>query len=312
EKLKEYDDMEEGEEEEADDGFQEGRPPTESLPKFMNYEFWKKMPSGLRNRSPRYWKMYFNEDGTAPKYDRFKFYSLAKAIDIIFSFYESAPNDAHDSSLEISMYMALDAKYPDQQIRMKIKLPNGSGKSKRVAVFCPPAEEPEALEMGATIAGKTLQDDLTNEVFNFDVLIAKPAMMPALAKLGKILGPRRLMPSPKSGTVVTDVKAAIESWASGGTVELRNTEIMYIGAPFAKVSQGKEKCLENLRSLIQQLADNAPEGAKKREEYFSKMWIKGDDSPSIRIDPNEFPSHGYQKPMQSGTVDFVYQALHGG
>ncbi|CAE7250632.1 rplA [Symbiodinium sp. CCMP2456] len=291
EKLKQTDD-DDDEEEQKEDAFPEGRTPTESLPKFMTYEFWKKMPGGLRCRSPRYWKMYFNEDGTAPKYDRFKYHSLAEAIDIIFSFYESAPNDAHDSSLEIAMFMALDAKYPDQQIRMKVKLPNGAGKQKRVAVFCPPAEEEEALESGATIAGKTLQDELVAEEFNFDVLIAKPAMMPALAKLGKILGPRKLMPSPKSGTLVTDIKTGIEAWASGGTVELRNNDNMFIGCPFAKISQGKEKCLENLRGLLQQLADNAPPGAKKREEYFARMFVKGDDSPSVRIDPKEFPDHG--------------------
>eukprot|EP00439_Symbiodinium_sp_Y106_P056875 s1181_g8.t1 len=309
EKLKQTDD-DEDEEEEKEDAFPEGRNPTESLPKFMTYEFWKKMPSGLRCRSPRYWKMYFNEDGTAPKYDRFKYYSLAEAIDIIFSFYESAPNDAHDSSLEIAMFMALDAKYPDQQIRMKVKLPNGAGKQKRVAVFCPPAEEEEALESGATIAGKTLQDELVAEEFNFDVLIAKPAMMPALAKLGKILGPRKLMPSPKSGTLVTDIKAGIEAWASGGTVELRNNDNMYIGCAFAKISQGREKCLENLRGLLQQLADNAPPGAKKREAYFAKMFVKGDDSPSVRINQKEFPDHGYEKPV-TGTTYFAQQVLAG-
>ncbi|CAE7238881.1 rplA [Symbiodinium natans] len=220
--------------------------------------------------------MYFNEDGTAPRYNRFGYYSLAQAgalvgaaskvnsaqnvfeaVDILFSFYESLSNDSIDPTVEswVSMFMGLDSKYPDQQIR---SLTQCFGCFAMLV----------ALEMGASVAGK--------------VLLAKPAMMPALAKMGKILGPRKLMPSPKSGTLVTDVEAAIKDWTEGGMVEIRNNEEMYVGAEFGKISQGKEKCLENLRSLLQQMVDNAPAGAKKREEYWKRMWVKGEDSPPIR------------------------------
>jgi len=297
---------EEKDEDEDEDEFEEGPPPKGTLPGYVNFTWWMNLPIKYRCRSPAYWKMICDDKGKL-KYKYDKECTFAEAIDQIFAFYEASPIEDIDPALELAMFMGLDAKYPDQQIRMQVTLPNAIGGGKRVAVFCPPEEEAEALEMGAAIAGKTLQDELTSEEFNFDVLIAKPAMMPALAKLGKILGPRRLMPSPKSGTVVTDLKAGIEQWSAGGTVELRNNPNMFVGARFGSLSQGKEKCLENVHSLLDQMAKNAPAGAKKIEDYWIKMTMSGQSTPSVRISPKEFPSHGYMKTVERN--DFVYQAL---
>lgn len=151
-------------------------------------------------------------------------YSIAQALDQIYAGY--GDNGQAEDTLQVKMQMGLDHKYPDQQIRFQVELPNGSGSERRVAVFCPPEEEQEMLDLGAKLAGKTLQDALLEETFDFDVLITKPQSMPAIAKLGKVLGPKRLMPSPKSGTVVTDMEAAIAKWKHGGTTEIRNNPDM--------------------------------------------------------------------------------------
>merc|ERR1711972_534644 len=145
-----------------------------------------------------------------------------------------------DPTFEVVMVMNLDAKYPDQQIRTSIKLPHGTGKSVNVAVFCPNDEEEEILAMGAYKAGATLAKDIEEENIDFDVLIAKPQMMPRLAKLGRILGPRRLMPSPKSGTVVTDYKEAIEDFKAGGTIEVRTSFKSTMDVPIASLTMGKQ------------------------------------------------------------------------
>eukprot|EP00435_Cladocopium_sp_Y103_P049953 s782_g15.t1 len=274
----------------------EGSEPPASLPKFVNLEWWQSQPAAIKTRSPSYWRRLFNDTGER-RFERFKPYSLPEAIDIIFAGYEGDWHDK-DDTFELKLKMALDSKYPDQQIRTKVELPHGLGKEQRVAVFCAPEEEKEMLDMGASIAGKTLQDQIQAEEFEFDVLITKPASMPALAKLGKILGKRRLMPSPKSGTVVTDIEGAIKEWKKGGTLELRSGARMVISVPFGKQSQGKEKLLENVRSLLQQLADKAPEGAKKQKDFFSKMHIQSHGGPSIVIDSAEWPSHGYVAPKQ--------------
>eukprot|EP00913_Durusdinium_trenchii_P023073 g21664.t1 len=115
-------------------------------------------------------------------------YSIAQALDQIYAGY--GDNGQAEDTLQVKMQMGLDHKYPDQQIRFQVELPNGSGSERRVAVFCPPEEEQEMLDLGAKLAGKTLQDALLEETFDFDVLITKPQSMPAIAKLGKVLGPK--------------------------------------------------------------------------------------------------------------------------
>eukprot|EP00415_Alexandrium_ostenfeldii_P004057 UN4057 len=179
---------------------------------------------------------------------------------MIVSMEERAPL-RFDATMEVMMVMNLDHKFPDQQIRTAIALPHGTGKKVRVAVFCPENDEEEVKKLGATICGKELSTELAEEKINFDVLIAKPQMMPQLARLGKILGPRRLMPSPKSGTVVMDYEKGISEWL-GGKLELRTSVKSLINTVFGKVSFGRQKLAENLKVLLQEMATNAPQGAK--------------------------------------------------
>ncbi|CAJ1425762.1 unnamed protein product, partial [Effrenium voratum] len=223
-------------------------------------------------------------------------YMLPKAVDILYSFYKDL--SYRNPTIQLNMNMNLNANYPDQQIRTFAVLPHGLGAERKIAVWCSPDEEKEALDMGADIAGKTLSEELTKEIINFDVLITKPAGMPALAKLGKLLGPRKLMPSPKTGTVVTEFKAAIDLYKGGGQIQLRNNSYMKVKTVVGRLEMGKEKITENIRSLLQQMADKAPEGAKKIKDFWRVMYIKGHDSPAVRIDPSEWPSHGFTKTTQ--------------
>merc|ERR1712004_487751 len=117
-------------------------------------------------------------------------------------------------------------------------------------------------DLGAHIAGDPLANDIEAGNIDFDVLIAKPQMMPRLAKLGRVLGPLKLMPSPKSGTVVTDYKAAIEDFGMGSTVEVRTDSKSNIRLAVASVSMGRQKIIENIRGLLQEMADKRPQGAK--------------------------------------------------
>merc|ERR1712066_393214 len=137
-----------------------------------------------------------------------------------------------------------------------------------------------ALEWGAATAGPPLMKDIEDGNIDFDILIAKPQMMPRLAKLGKVLGPLKLMPSPKSGTVVTDYKAAIEEFKSGATLEVRTSFKSTMDVPIASLTMGKQKVLENYRGFLQSLVDQAPKGATS--DYFSCCGVQFSGSPFIK------------------------------
>merc|ERR1740138_851155 len=144
------------------------------------------------------------------------------------------------------------------------------------------------MALGAHKCGKLLAEEIAEETVDFDVLLTKPAMMPRLAKLGKILGPRKLMPSPKSGTVVTDYKKAIDAFKKGGTVELRNDRDMAVNCIAGKGSFGKQKIVENVRSLLEQMVEKAPEGATS--DYWKVIRMKSSMSPICKIATSEFPA----------------------
>merc|ERR1719359_307596 len=131
----------------------------------------------------------------------------------------------------------------------------------RVAVFCTDEESDEVKEAGAYKYGSELAKEIAEDKIDFDVLLAKPQMMPRLAKLGKILGPKRLMPSPKSGTVVQDYAASVKEF-QGGKMELRMDRNALVQCAAGKMSFGREKLIENFKGLLQGMADNAPAGAK--------------------------------------------------
>lgn len=185
-------------------------------------------------------------------------------------------------SAEAHISLNIDPKYSDQQLRTTLILPKGTGKTKRIAVLIQNEKITPEIENLADIVGSdTLIDSMTKGDLDFDILLATPDMMPKLAKLGRILGPKGLMPSPKAGTVTTDIISAINEF-KGGKVEYRadKTGLVHIG--FGKTNFTMEDLLENLTSVYNSVEQNKPSGVKGR--YFKTMYICSTMGPSIAID----------------------------
>jgi large subunit ribosomal protein L1 len=185
-------------------------------------------------------------------------------------------------SVEAHISLNIDPKYANQQLRTSLVLPNGTGKSLRIAVFTEPDFVQEVLKMGATVAGS---DDLLEEMsagkLDFDLLITTPQLMPKLAKLGRVLGPKGLMPSPKSGTVTTNLKEAISEFKKG-KLEYRADKTGIVHLSFGKVSFSEKELLENLLALHSSIEKNKPTGVKGK--YFKSFHICTTMSPSLDID----------------------------
>jgi large subunit ribosomal protein L1 len=187
---------------------------------------------------------------------------------------------------EAHISLRLDTKYADQQLRTTVILPKGTGKKIRIGVIAQGEKVNESLSAGADLAGSDeLIQDILKGVINFDRLIATPDMMPAIAKLGKILGPRGLMPSPKSGTVTSDVKGAIEEFKKG-KLEYRADKSGIVHLPFGKTDFSIEDLLANLEIVQESIDKNRPSGAKGR--YWKSFYICSTLGPSISIDINNF------------------------
>jgi len=254
-------------------------------PPWLTLDKWETLAKEDQRRDFWWWKRVFDSTGKKLKPERTETHTISEAVDILMDMITRSPGEI-DETVEIQMSMNLDSKFPDQQIRTSLNLPHGTGKSKRVAVFSLPGEDEELENLGAAKYGALLEKEIGEGVCDFDVLIAKPQAMPKLAKLGKILGPKRLMPSPKSGTVVTDYAKAIEEF-QGGLIELRNEKWSLVMCGVGKVSFGKEKIIENFKAVLQGLADKKPAGAQKK--FWNKVWIKTTHNPALQIDPSEFP-----------------------
>ena len=189
-------------------------------------------------------------------------------------------------SAEAHISLKLDTKYADQQLRTTLVLPKGTGKNVRIAVVAEGEKQTEALAYGADVAGSVdLIQDIMKGMLNFDILIATPDMMPSIAKLGKILGPRGLMPSPKSGTVTTDVKGAIEEFKKG-KLEYRADKSGIVHIAFGKTNFPVEDLLSNLESLQESIDKNRPSGVKGR--YWKSFYICSTMGPSIQLDISNF------------------------
>mmetsp|Transcript_53719 Transcript_53719/g.129387 ORF Transcript_53719/g.129387 Transcript_53719/m.129387 type:complete len:424 (+) Transcript_53719:67-1338(+) len=254
------------------------------IPQWLTLQKWESFAAPNRARSVRWWTQAHDENGN-PAFSKEDKYTIKDAVDKILSMEERAPQ-RFDPTMECMMVMNLDQKFPDQQVRCAVNLPHGTGKKVRVAVFCPMEEEEEVMALGAYKCGQKLAEDIEKEIIDFDVLLAKPQMMPRLAKLGKILGPRRLMPSPKSGTVLQDYAKGIKEF-SGGVIELRTSKKSLINTVFGKASFGREKLVENLTALLQGLADKAPKGAKP--EFWTQVSIAATMTPAVKILESDFP-----------------------
>ncbi len=191
-------------------------------------------------------------------------------------------------SVEAHIALNIDPKYADQQLRTSLILPNGTGKNLRIAVFTEADNVQNVLNFGANIAGG---DDLLEEIssgkLDFDVLITTPQLMPKLAKVGKILGPKSLMPSPKSGTVTQNFKETIREFQKG-KIEYRADKTGIVHITFGKTNFSKKSLSENLIGLYESIEKNKPKGVKGK--YFKSFHICTTMSPSIQIELNSFTS----------------------
>jgi len=187
---------------------------------------------------------------------------------------------------EAHVSLNIDPKYANQQLRTSLVLPNGTGKSLKIAVFTEPDFVKEALKLGATTAGSDdLLEEMTAGNLDFDLLITTPQLMPKLAKLGRVLGPKGLMPSPKSGTVTQNLGEAINEFKKG-KLEYRadKTGIVHIG--FGKVSFTEQELTENLLALYDSIQKNKPTGVKGR--YLNSFNVSTTMSPNINMDLSTF------------------------
>jgi large subunit ribosomal protein L1 len=211
--------------------------------------------------------------------DRKKLYKLDEAIKMV----RERAKAKFDETIEIAMNLGVDPKHADQMVRGVVNLPNGTGRTLKVAVFARGAKADEAKAAGADIVGA---EDLVNTVnggtIEFDRCIATPDMMPLVGRLGKVLGPRGLMPNPKVGTVTMDVKGAVVA-SKGGAVEFRVEKAGIVQGMVGKASFAEDKLLQNIQAFVDAVAKAKPQGSKGT--YIQKIAVSSTMGPGVKVDP---------------------------
>ena len=212
--------------------------------------------------------------------DPIKLYGLEEAVKMI----KDRASAKFDETVEIAMNLGVDPRHADQMVRGVCNLPNGTGKTVRVAVFARGAKADEAKAAGADIVGA---EDLLAEIqggkIDFDRCIATPDLMPLVGRLGKVLGPRGLMPNPKVGTVTMDVTKAVND-AKGGAVEFRAEKAGIVHAGVGKASFATEALIENIRAFAEAVQKAKPSGAKGT--YVQRVAVSSTMGPGVKIDPS--------------------------
>jgi large subunit ribosomal protein L1 len=206
-----------------------------------------------------------------------KIYEVEEAVKLV----KARATAKFDETIEIAINLGVDPRHADQMVRGVVALPNGTGRNQRVAVFAKGAKADEAKAAGADIVGA---DDLAEKVqkgeIDFDRCIATPDMMGVVGRLGKVLGPRGLMPNPKVGTVTMDVTAAVKA-AKGGAVEFRVEKAGIVQAGVGKASFGEEALVQNVRTFVDSVVKAKPQGAKGT--YLKKISLSSTMGPGVKI-----------------------------
>ncbi|MEL6289461.1 MAG: 50S ribosomal protein L1 [Pseudomonadota bacterium] len=213
------------------------------------------------------------------KVDRNKTYDLEEAVKLV----KETKSAKFDETVEIALNLGVDPRHADQVVRGVCTLPNGTGRTVRVAVFARDAKADEAREAGADIVGaEDLADEIQKGNINFDRCIATPDMMPLVGRLGKVLGPRGMMPNPKVGTVTPNVGEAVKS-AKGGAVEFRVEKAGIIHAGVGKSSFDEGALVENIKAFTDAVMKAKPSGAKGT--YLKRMAVSSTMGPGIKVEP---------------------------
>jgi large subunit ribosomal protein L1 len=215
----------------------------------------------------------------ASRYDKNARFSAAEALEMV----KTLASANFDESVEVVYRLGIDPRKADQLVRGTVALPHGTGKDVRVAVFCPSDKEAEAKDAGAeVVGGKELVEAIQGgRELDFDIAIATPEMMAEVGKLGRVLGPRGLMPNPKAGTVTQDVGKAVTEF-KGGRIEYRNDRYGNIHAPVGKVSFDVDQLTGNLASLTAEIVRAKPAASKGR--YVRSMTVSSTMGPGVRVD----------------------------
>jgi large subunit ribosomal protein L1 len=214
--------------------------------------------------------------------DRSKAYAVDEAVQLI----KSRAKAKFDETIEISMNLGVDPKHADQMVRGVCLLPNGSGRTQRVAVFARGPKADEARAAGADIVGaEDLVEQVSKGVINFDRCIATPDLMGLVGRLGKVLGPRGLMPNPRVGTVTMDVTTAVAG-AKGGAVEFRVEKSGIVHAGVGKASFNNDALVQNIRAFIDAVVRARPQGSKGT--YLKKISLASTQGPGVKLDTSGF------------------------